>query len=243
MFLIKFYGRKWKVLRISSCRFHREILYSCMYPHNTFQIPGLNSACKDSGCPIVGFKTRSSPLKSRGMQMMKKRLCLWYSCLQDTLVTTSWWHPSPVVHRSPNTWSSSLCCHSFLCVLTSTVPKFPEQERRGEVVNKAVFPNISIFSDHDPKAWNIKPWWICLARGSNLLQIRGQEPEHRDHFSAKHPPSWTPGILPSGRHTAHAPLKPSSYTAWITSQVKVLNSHYLKKTFCENGLYQEPLVL
>lgn len=130
MFLIKFYGRKWKVLRISSCRFHREILYSCMYPHNTFQIPGLNSACKDSGCPIVGFKTRSSPLKSRGMQMMKKRLCLWYFCLQDTLVTTFWWHPLPVVHRSPNTWSSSLCCHSFLCVLTSTVPKFPEREER-----------------------------------------------------------------------------------------------------------------
>lgn len=41
----------------------------------------------------------------------------------------------------------------------------------------------------------------------------------------------------------HTTFKSSTYTAWTPPQVKLLNSQYLKVTFCENDLYQEALVL
>lgn len=165
MLLIKFYGRKWKALRISLRSFHRETLYSWAYPQSTFQIPGFSSACEDSGCPIVGLKTRSSPLKLRGKWMMKKMSVssiLWLpGYISDNIPVTP-------ISDCPNTWTSSLWSHSFFCVLTLAVLERPGQEGRGgEAADNAPFPDSHVLSDHDPKAWTVKQRWIYFARGSN----------------------------------------------------------------------------
>lgn len=146
----------------------RDSLFLYIAPQH-FPNTCFNSARKDSGCPIVGFKTRSSPLKLRGTWMMKNKsvflILLLSGCVRDNVLVTHVANCPQV----PSTGSSGLCCHPFLCVWTSTVPKSLEQERRGEVVNDAAFSSISIFSAHDPKAWNSKQRRICLARGSNSL--------------------------------------------------------------------------
>ena len=229
--MIKVCGRKRKVPRISFRSFHWETPHACMYPHNTFQIPGFNSACKPSCCHFVGVKTRSWSLNLKG-NWMKKALCLWSFTfrihLRQHLSDTQ--PLEETVHEPPHPWSSRHCHHPVLGVLSSTVLK---PKKRGERKQSAALPVLtSAFSQ-------VVTCNACQAEMNILCQsvklVANKKAGSGILWSLRLRASsasdlWNPA--PGSHPCAHASQTPHLYSGSST-----------ELTLSENDLHQEPLLL